>query len=519
MASDGIVGVGDDGTCAMVERQHVVRTHLLFGRIACVAVGLACARALVDAPVENLRQPPDADAGGLFRRVEAVADRTHGLRRVVMDGIAVREEDIARRREEDVVADAVGEREDGMERIQFVDEETHLAEHRHVAQRIFVGDIPAEQGGMVFQAVDDDADDFIHPFDAFEAFHFAVVAIDVQHAENQLDTALVEDVHTAADFRNGRVAVLFFRQPEAERTVGEHAVDAHGRHPFDVRRHHVDVFPEHAEREEGLAVDEGAAGFIHRDGAFGRRGGRELERIFVLRDDFLAPHVSEHEFDFRDAFGKLPELEIREAVGDRRDEFAFVRKLREEDEILLFVTGVQQGRAHLDQTVFVKLKHLGQNGIDDILLLADKLDGDVVPLAGLAAVFLQEKHERGACAFHREVAFQRRPTAFAFHDMGGKIMAAEVVVLFVVEIESDNWNFAISKHLAVFHLDAGEPDRRPELIDASRFQIWNAKMAEHVFFAWAAFQHEAAVAVFAVAPAALVAFRDHHFGRGAFFKI
>ena len=64
---------------------------------------------------------------GLFRRVEAVADRTHGLRRVVMDGIAVREEDIARRREEDVVADAVGEREDGMERIQFVDEETHLA--------------------------------------------------------------------------------------------------------------------------------------------------------------------------------------------------------------------------------------------------------------------------------------------------------------------------------------------------------------------------------------------------------
>ena len=61
-------------------------------------------------------------------------------------------------------------------------------------------------------------------------------------------------------------------------------------------------------------------------------------------------------------------------------------------------------------------------------------------------------------------------------------MATEILVLFVVEIESDDWNFAVRKWLAIFHLDARKFDRRPELIDVSCFHVGYAKMAEHIFF-------------------------------------
>ena len=98
-------------------------------------------------------------------------------------------------------------------------------------------------------------------------------------------------------------------------------------------------------------------------------------------------------------------------------------------------------------------------------------------------------------------------------------MATEIAVLFVVEIETDNGNFAIRKRLAIFHLDARKFDRRSEFIDVSRLHVGYAKIAEHIFFAWAALQHEAAVAVFTVAPAALIAFCENKFRRQAFFKI
>ena len=92
----------------------------------------------------------------------------------------------------------------------------------------------------------------------------------------------------------------------------------------------------------------------------------------------------------------------------------------------------------VDGAIIINSKHLGQNGIDDDIGLARQFDGDVVPLAGFATVFLQEEHQERTGTIHGERSFDVRPIAFAIFDMHHEIFGTKVFVLRVMKIEADD---------------------------------------------------------------------------------